>query len=71
MNHFEVFTKTQLKHALLAGAYPTYELARANPFTVELAGTRLRLRFPNGLHEVRAAKMLRNFARTPAKAFKP
>ena len=71
MNHFEVFTKTQLKHALLAGAYPTYELARANPFTVELAGTRLRLSFPNGLHESLAKKMTGRLHQTPAKAFKP
>ena len=71
MNHFEVFSKDQLKHALLAGSYPTYEAARANPFTVELAGTRLRLKFPQGLHADKAKKMARNFARIPAKAFKP
>lgn len=71
MNHFEVFTKTQLKHALLAGAYPTYELAHANPFTVELAGTRLRLKFPNGLHERQAIKAANKLNRTPASAFRP
>lgn len=71
MNHFEVFNKDQLKHSLLAGSYPTCAEARANPFTVELAGTRLRLSFPNGLHEQQATRMVRNFARVPAKAFKP
>jgi hypothetical protein len=71
MNHFQVFTRDQLKHALLAGAYPTYEAARSNPFTVELAGTPLRLKFPRGLHERDAQKMARNVGRTPAKAFKP
>lgn len=71
MNHFEVFTKTQLKHALLAGAYPTYEMARANPFTVEVAGLGWRIQFPSGLHERDAAKMARAVHRTPASAFKP
>lgn len=71
VNHFAVSNRDQLKHALLAGAYPTYELARANPFTVELAGTRLRLAFPRGLHERDAERMARKVRRTPAKAFTP
>ena len=71
MNHFHVANKDQLKHALLAGAYPSYAEARANPFTVELAGTPLRLSFPRGLHERDAQRMARNVSRTPAKAFKP
>lgn len=71
MNHFEVFRKDQLRHALLAGAYPTYEQARANPFTIDLAGTRLRFNFPRGLHERDAQKMARNVSRTPARAFSP
>jgi len=56
MNHFAVHNKMQLLHALLAGAYPTYHEARANPFTVELVGTNFKMRFPNGLHESLATK---------------
>lgn len=56
MNHFAVHNKMQLLHALLAGAYPTFEEARANPFTIELVGTNFRMSFPEGLHERKAEK---------------
>ena len=56
MNHFAVHDKMQLLHALLAGAYPTYAEARANPFTIELVGTKFKISFPEGLHEAKARK---------------
>jgi len=56
MNHFAVHNKMQLLHALLAGAYPTFEEAKANPFTIELVGTNFRMSFPEGLHERKAEK---------------
>ena len=65
MNHFEVSTKMQLFFALHAGAYPTYEEARANPFTIDFVDTRYRLRFPRGLHErdaIRAASRVRRLS---------
>lgn len=70
-NHFEVSTKAQLRHAILAGAFPTYEEARANPFTVYLAGTNLKLLFPRGLHETDANKFVRNLTRIRASVFQP
>lgn len=70
-NHFEVSTKAQLCHAILAGAFPTYEQARGNPFTVYLAGTQLKLLFPRGLHEDRANSIVRRIKRTRLTAFQP
>lgn len=64
-NHFEVSTKMQLFFALHAGAYPTYEEARQNPFSIVFTGTRYRLNFPRGLHErdaIRAAGRVRRLA---------
>lgn len=70
-NHFEVHSKSAFKHALLAGAYPTYEEARKNPFSIHLAGTTLKYSFPKGLHERDAARMVRGMHRIPAKVFSP
>ena len=71
MNHFEVSTKMQLHYALKAGAYPTYEEARANPFTIDFANTKFRLRFPRGLHERDAERAARRVRRLPVKVFTP
>lgn len=70
-NHFHVYTKSQLAAALRAGAYPTYEQARANPFTIHLAGTNLKLTFAQGLHEVAAAKASARVNRLNKKVFQP
>lgn len=70
-NHFVVRTKMQLAYALLAGSYPTYEEARANPFDVVLLGTNLRLRFPEGLHAERAAKAAARVRRLNKSVFQP
>lgn len=70
-NHFTVSTKAQLRSAILAGAYPTYEEARGNPFTVYLDGTNLKLLFPKGLHESEANKIVRNITRIRASVFQP
>lgn len=71
MNHLVVANKTQLRHALLAGAYPTYAEARANPFSIEMEGTRCRVTFPNGLHEDVARSMVAYLRRTPAACIQP
>lgn len=71
MNHFAVHNQGQLRQALLAGAYPTYEEARANPLTVELVGTNFRLSFPSGLHESRAKKLAAEVNRKSPKFFQP
>lgn len=71
MNHFAVHNKSQLRHALLAGAYPTYEEARANPFTIELVGTNFKMNFPNGLHEHKAKKAAARMGRKSPKFFQP
>ena len=71
MNHFAVHNKLQLMAALLAGAYPTYQEARANPFTIELVGTSFKMRFPNGLHETAAAKAVNRMRRKSAKFYQP
>lgn len=68
-NHFEVHSKSAFKHALLAGAYPTYEEARKNPFSIHLVGTSFRCSFSQGLHERDAARMVRGMHRIPAKTF--
>lgn len=71
MNHFAVHNKSQLMHALLAGAYPTFIEARANPFTVELVGTKFKISFPEGLHEAKAARAVNQMRRKSAKFFQP
>jgi hypothetical protein len=71
VNHFHVYKKSQLAAALRAGAYETYELARANPFTIALAGTRFKLSFPNGLHERDADKASAKANRLKQQIFQP
>lgn len=71
MNHFEVYTKSQLRSALLAGAYPTYHEAKENPFTIHLAGTNFKLAFPNGLHETKAIRAAARMRRLSVKFFQP
>lgn len=71
MNHFAVHNKMQLLHALLAGAYPTFLEARANPFTIELVGTNFKISFPEGLHEARAEKAASQMRRKSPKFFQP
>ena len=71
MNHFAVHNKSQLRYALLAGAYPTYEEARSNPFTIELVGTKFRVSFPNGLHEFAAKKAAAQMNRKSPKFYQP
>lgn len=71
MNHFAVHNNSQLMHALLAGAYPTYHEARDNPFTIELVGTNFKMRFPNGLHETVAEKAVSRMRRKSVKFYQP
>lgn len=71
MNHFAVHNKMQLAAALRAGSYPTYELARANPFTIQLAQTNFKLTFPNGLHEKDALKASGKVNRRKTQVFQP
>lgn len=68
---FEVESREALAAAVLAAAQPTYQLARANPFMVVIAGTRCRLAFREGIHEIRAAKVAAQIRKTPAAAFRP
>lgn len=70
-NHFHVYNKRQLASAIRAGAYPTYEEARANPFTVHLAGTNLKLTFAQGLHEQTADSVAARIGRLNPKIFQP
>lgn len=70
-NHFEIRTKRQLYYALRAGAFSTYEEARANPFDIVFLGTKFRLRFPNGLHATDAVKAARRVHRLPKFVFLP
>lgn len=58
MNSFIVETPAALSAAILAGASPTYEAARANPFVVRF-GT-CRYTFKEGLHEKTAQRIARN-----------
>lgn len=70
-NHFHVYNKRQLASAIRAGAYPTYEEARANPFTVHLAGTNFKLTFAQGLHERTADKVAGRVGRLKQNIFQP
>jgi hypothetical protein len=70
-NHFHVYRKSQLAAALRAGSYPTYAEARANPFTIHLAGTNFKLTFPNGLHETDALRASARVNRLNQKVFQP
>ena len=67
MDQMIVRSKPELVAAIKAGAQPTFELAKANPFTVRL-GT-VKYTFKDGLHERRAREIVREIHRTPAKAF--
>jgi hypothetical protein len=58
MNEFVVGTPAALSAAILAGARPTYEAARLNPFTVQF-GT-CTYTFKKGLHERTAARIAHN-----------
>ncbi len=67
MDSMEVQNKGQLVAALKAGMRDTFEGAKRNPFEVKL-GT-CTYTFKEGLHERRAASIVRNIHRTPAAAF--
>lgn len=69
-NIFVVETKTQMRYAILAGAYPTYEEARANPFSIRIKGRdNYALNFNNGLHERDAIRITRRMTRMPSSTF--
>ena len=63
----EVQSKGQLVAALKAGMRESFAEAKNNPFEVKL-GT-CTYTFKAGLHERRAAAIIRNIHRTPAAAF--
>lgn len=67
MDEMVVHTKGQLVAAIKAGAQPTFDAARAHPFTVRL-GTAV-YSFHQGLHERRAKKIIKEIHCTPASAF--
>lgn len=69
-NHLVVHNKNQLRAAILAGAYPTFEEARINPFSIRLEGTRFEINFNNGLHERDAQRILRSFTKVPSLHFR-
>ena len=67
MDEMIVHTKPQLVAAIKAGMRATFEDAKNNPFRVSLGRTVYT--FNEGLHERRAAAIIRQIHRTPAAAF--
>lgn len=67
MDTMIVQNKSQLVAAIKAGAQTTFELAKKNPFEVQLGKTKYT--FKDGLHERRSRAIIKNIHRTPARAF--
>ena len=67
MDEMIVESKSALVAAIKAGAQPTFELAKANPFIVRLG--KCVYTFKDGLHERRSREIIKNIHRTPARAF--
>ena len=70
MDQVEVEGKQQLIAALKAGACCDQHVARQNPFTITLLGTRCTYKFPKGPTERQLRHFGKKLERTPAIAFR-
>jgi hypothetical protein len=69
MTEFEVESKAGVMVALRAAAQPTFEQARAYPFSVALSDSRFKLTFNKGVTEARAEQIVKRLAQTTRKAW--